>query len=306
MRKAPPPAKGCYRIDAAERGMIGFGTLGVGTLGVGTIEDHRSREGGKIIYPVYSRRSGGLSVGINLFPDHKRCSFDCPYCEVFPFETDIIFKLEVMKTALRSAILDARERNLPVKDLCFSGNGEPTMSPHFTEALEAAAAIRNELAAEAKLVVITNGTGLLDPSMFEFLKLSAEAPASALWIWLKLDAGTGDWYAAMDRSGIPYGRLVSRIREFAASGAPFIVQTMVCAIKGRVPPPEEGAAWTALVTDLAAASGLRAVQIYGKARPAPEDPLAQALPAAVLEDRAALLRAALRAAGSVLPVEVYA
>lgn len=33
------------------------------------------------VYPVISRRSGGLSVGINLNPD-KVCNFDCVYCEV--------------------------------------------------------------------------------------------------------------------------------------------------------------------------------------------------------------------------------
>jgi hypothetical protein len=50
---------------------------------------------------------------------------------------------------------------------------------------------------------------------------------------------------------------------------------------------------------------LRAVQIYGKARPACEDPLAEAAPVRVLEERAALLRQALEEAGITVPVEVY-
>jgi hypothetical protein len=44
------------------------------------------------------------------------------------------------------------------------------------------------------------------------------------------------------------------------------------------------------------------VQIYGKARPAPEDPLAEALPEAALEKRAAALRAVI---GTAVPVEVF-
>ena len=32
-------------------------------------------------YPVISRRSGGLSIGINLNPD-TACNFDCIYCQV--------------------------------------------------------------------------------------------------------------------------------------------------------------------------------------------------------------------------------
>lgn len=37
------------------------------------------------VYPVISRRAGGLSVGINLNPDHK-CSFACAYCQSGPQE----------------------------------------------------------------------------------------------------------------------------------------------------------------------------------------------------------------------------
>ena len=33
------------------------------------------------VYPVISRRSQGLSIGVNLNPD-KACNFDCIYCQV--------------------------------------------------------------------------------------------------------------------------------------------------------------------------------------------------------------------------------
>src|SRR5882757_8112593 len=35
----------------------------------------------RYVYPVLSRRSGGISIGINLNPD-KACNFDCIYCQV--------------------------------------------------------------------------------------------------------------------------------------------------------------------------------------------------------------------------------
>ena len=41
----------------------------------------RSFEANRFVYPVLSRRAGGLSVGINLNPD-KICNFDCIYCQV--------------------------------------------------------------------------------------------------------------------------------------------------------------------------------------------------------------------------------
>jgi len=51
--------------------------------------------------------------------------------------------------------------------------------------------------------------------------------------------------------------------------------------------------------------GVRKVQLYGKARPAPEDPLASELPADYLNERAASLRKAFAAGNITTPVEVY-
>ena len=46
------------------------------------VQDHsRQFADFTFVYPVISRRSGGLSIGINLNPD-KVCNFDCVYCEV--------------------------------------------------------------------------------------------------------------------------------------------------------------------------------------------------------------------------------
>ncbi|MDR1566617.1 MAG: hypothetical protein LBS48_04950 [Treponema sp.] len=267
------------------------------------VENHRQREEGAVIYPVYSRRSGGLSVGVNLFPDKKRCNFDCPYCEVFPFEQDVSFAIEIMKSGLERALTGVGAPNTAVKDICFSGNGEPTLSPCFPAALEAAALIRQARVPQAKLVVITNGTGLLCGETFDLLREAALGP-TALDIWLKLDAGTGSWYKAIDRSAVPFERLTGKIRDFARA-APATIQTMLCAVNQSPPPEEEAAAWLSLALELAGTRNIRKFQIYGKARSAPLDPLASALPVAFLEERAAVLREALKTAGLTVAVEVY-
>ena len=45
-------------------------------------QDHTRRfAGNRFVYPVLSRRSGGISLGVNLNPD-KICNFDCIYCQV--------------------------------------------------------------------------------------------------------------------------------------------------------------------------------------------------------------------------------
>src|SRR5215813_13796461 len=41
----------------------------------------RTFENFRFVYPVLSRRAGGISLGINLNPD-KVCNFDCIYCQV--------------------------------------------------------------------------------------------------------------------------------------------------------------------------------------------------------------------------------
>jgi histidinol dehydrogenase len=277
---------------------------------IAPIENHREREKGVLVYPVYSRRSGGLSAGINLFPGYKSCPFDCPYCEVFPFAANAVFSLEQMEHDLRSAIAAALGQNMPVKDICFSGNGEPSLSLDFPPALKRAGSIRDEMVPSAELVLISNGAGLLQPALFSLLRAAA-----ALNIWLKLDAGTPEWYQAVNRAAIPFEKLITRIKEFTAC-APVTLQTMLCAVDGKAPPEEEARAWETLVLELAATadksagSGIRKVQIYGKARPAPEDPKAAALPACYLEKRAASLRRAFMAANTAAkipmpPIEVY-
>src|SRR5438477_2363264 len=44
-------------------------------------QHQRSFEANRFVYPVLSRRSGGISIGVNLNPD-KTCNFDCIYCQV--------------------------------------------------------------------------------------------------------------------------------------------------------------------------------------------------------------------------------
>ncbi|MCL2800804.1 MAG: hypothetical protein FWD28_03490 [Treponema sp.] len=270
-------------------------------LNITPVANHREREKGIIVYPVYSRRSKGLSIGINLFPEKKACQFDCPYCEVFPFQSNTEFLLEQMEDDLQSCILNAQKQDIPIMDICFSGNGEPTLSPAFSGALNLAEDIRKKSAPSSQLVVITNGTGLLHPHIYSLLNEFAANPL--LNIWLKLDAGTSDWYKKINRCQIPHDKLIEKIKSFV-SCTTVTIQTMLCAINNEPPPEKEKKAWEELVCGLAAAT-IRKVQIYGKARAAPEDPLASELPAEYLEQRADSLRNIFAKKSITTPVEVY-
>jgi len=282
-------------------------------MNINPVKNHREREKGVLVYPVYSRRSKGLSIGINLFPDKKSCAFNCPYCEVFPFSPNAAFSAGQMENDLRTAIKVAHEQNVPVKDICFSGNGEPTLSPDFKDALESAGDIRAELAAMSKLVIITNGTGLLQERIFSLLKKTAANPSAD--IWLKMDAGTSGWYKKMNRCAVPHEKLTEKIKEFALC-SPVTIQTMLCAINDEPPPDKENQVWENFICELAAnnaydndgvncVSGIRKVQLYGKARPAPEDPLASELPQGFLSSRADSLRKKFEERKITTPVEIY-
>ena len=284
-------------------------------MNITPVTNHREREKGCVVYPVYSRRSEGLSIGINLFPDKKKCLFDCPYCEVFPFSANAEFDLKQMEDDLRYAVASAQKGKIIIRDICFSGNGEPTLSPSFPYALESAEKIRAETAPESKLVVITNGTGLLQPRIFSLLKnaaLCVSGSSPTFDIWLKLDAGTDSWYQKINRCALPREKLLEKIKEFtacagscAAHSAPVTIQTMLCAINGEKPPKEETAAWEILVRELAANGNIRKVQLYGKARAAPEDPLASLLPEEYLKDRAASLQSIFKEKEITTPIEIY-
>jgi histidinol dehydrogenase len=278
-------------------------------INIPSVTCHRERENGLLVYPVYSRRSKGLSLGVNLFPDVKSCPFDCPYCEVFPFKTDTVFSIDKMKTELKNAIQGAIESNIEIKDICFSGNGEPSLSSYIDEAINAACLVRSRLAPNAKLVLITNGAGLLKERIFTLLINSANGTA-ALDIWLKLDAGTPQWYKKINRSEIPYYELVNVIKNFTKKTT-VTIQTILCTVDGFGPSINEKQTWEQLLCELSQngtkdKGGIRKVQLYGKVRPAPEDPKASALPVTYLEERAASLYNAF-IAGKINPpvIEVY-
>ena len=272
----------------------------------GSVNNHRGREDGVLVYPVYSRRSKGLSVGVNLFPHRKSCSFDCPYCEVFPFNAEkCLFSLKNLDEDLREILPKIKG---DVRDICFSGNGEPTVSPHLLQALDCAGKIRDECVPNADLVVITNGSGLLNEDIFNALVESAVGKMR-LNLWLKLDAGTDEWYQKINRSNIPFLALVDKIRDFVKR-APVILQCMICKIDGEVPSAAEVLAWEKSVSELAGfgdgiSSGVKVIHLYGKARPAPEDPLAEEVELSYLETRSSSLRNLLKSAGLNTSVEVF-
>lgn len=239
----------------------------------------RSWRDNRYVYPVISRRSGGLSVGVNLNPD-KVCNFDCIYCSVNRREPpqhrqvdlDLLAgELEHMLSLAASGEPYTQEpfdQTPPelrrINDVAFSGDGEPTSFKGFGEACKIAADL---LAAhrlpETKIVVITNATLLHRPAVKDALAFLDQHNGE---IWAKLDAGTEDYYRVVERTSIPLQRVLDNITA-AAQIRPIVIQSLFMRIHGEGPSDAEIAAYAGRLREMTSAGAkIKLVQVYTTAR----------------------------------------
>jgi wyosine [tRNA(Phe)-imidazoG37] synthetase (radical SAM superfamily) len=283
----------------------------------------------RLVYPVVSRRSKGLSLGINLNPD-RVCNFDCIYCEVArpDFREDVALvrlpplgiirpvvdlaqiKLELgelLNQTKTGAIWHEPEfQDVPpalrrLNDIAFSGDGEPTTYPKFAEAVQLASEARTVSGFEAtavKIVLITNATELRRERVKVGLKLLAE-PSINGETWAKLDAGTPEYYKLVDKTAFPYERILQNILE-TSQVQPLNIQTCLMRVDGIGPNVTEIEAYCSRLQFILAQGGqLVKVQLYTVARP-PAQLRVSSLPADELDVIAQVIR---QKTG--LPVETY-
>lgn len=193
----------------------------------------------RFVYPVLSRRAGGISLGVDLNPGCE-CTFRCVYCQVpkhdlpeprptldldtLHEELYLLFKGTKEGALFNNAPFDATPPDLRrINDIAFSGNGEPTLSPHFSAAVRIAAEVREDLAApDVKLVLITNSTCLDRPEVIDGLETLM---ANNGEIWAKLDAGTESFYKTIDRSTVPFDKIMLNLQR-TARRFPIVIQTL--------------------------------------------------------------------------------
>lgn len=235
-------------------------------------------------YAVVSRRSRGISVGLNLNPN-KRCNFDCVYCQVnrglppaarnvnlsaLAGELDRILQAENDGSLYEDPpfnVLDPAERG--VRDIAFSGDGEPTTYRRFEEAIRIAADARLRFGLHsAKLVLLTNAACLDTPSVRRALALLDENKGE---IWAKLDAGTETYFRTVNRAHVPLDRILENILG-AARLRPLVIQTLWSRIYDAAPPDDEIEAYCGRLKGLLAAGGrIKNIQLHTVAREPAED-----------------------------------
>ncbi|MBR5856276.1 MAG: radical SAM protein [Bacteroidales bacterium] len=178
--------------------------------------------------PIKSRRLGN-SLGMNLLPKFgKWCSFDCIYCECGwnkdgKDDTTLPSKEDVFE-ALESKLKGFVSEGTPIDTITFSGNGEPTLHPHFAEIIDFTLQMREKYYPNAKVSVLTNATQLGKESVRKAL-MKVDNPI------LKIDSPLEEMVQLIDRPNESYSleRTIANIKLF---GSNFILQTMF--LKGEI------------------------------------------------------------------------
>lgn len=256
-----------------------------------------------LVYPVISRRSGGLSLGVNLNPD-KRCNFDCVYCEVDRKTPGRATQVELprLREELTALIRLAQAGELAqvdkfreaaaltrdIKDIAFSGDGEPTMVPNFSACAQVVIEVKQAAGlSDTKIVLITDAAGLDKTDVQRGLAL---LDAHQGEIWGKLDAGTEPYYRLVNRSHVAFARILRNLVS-TARVRPIVIQSLFLNVRGEPMPPVELAAYCDRLNEITAAGGrIKEVHAYTIARPTPESWVSRLEPP-VLETLAQTIRA---------------
>lgn len=121
-----------------------------------------------------------------------------------------------------------------VNDIAFSGDGEPTASPLFPAAVDLIKDIKTRYRLDdTRVVVITNATMLVRPDVNEALHRLERGNANGE-VWVKLDAGTQSDYQRINRSSIPFSRILDNILRYGQKHD-ITIQTMMLAENGTPP-----------------------------------------------------------------------
>jgi wyosine [tRNA(Phe)-imidazoG37] synthetase (radical SAM superfamily) len=230
-------------------------------------------------YAVVSRRSGGLSVGVNLNPD-KACNFDCIYCQVdrttppttrkvvldiLTAELDLLLRAAGDGSLFAESPYDAiPSAQRVVRDIALSGDGEPTTYARFDEAVQRIADCKAAHGlTNTKIVLITDAAYLTMPAVRHGLAIMDDHNGE---IWAKLDAGTDAYYEIVNRPNVPLAQVLENIID-AARVRPVVIQSLWMRIHGDAPPDDEVRAFAERLNAIRAADGaIRLVQVYTIAR----------------------------------------
>ncbi len=266
-------------------------------------DHHRNSAGLTYVYPVISRRAGGLSIGINLNTNNA-CNWRCIYCQVPDLKRGGAPRVDLdkLEQELRGFLDDVLEGDFyethrvppedrTIRDIALSGNGEPTSSREFHEVVTLLGIITADLGLvdQITFVLITNGSlvqrRVVQAGISQLSELNGE-------VWLKLDSTTNAGIHLINNARITKTSVAKNLETVAKLCRTWI-QTCVFSLDGEPPSKKEREAYRLFLSDmLDRGVPFRGVLLYGMARSSmqPEAPRLGRLPLNWLEEYANEIR----------------
>lgn len=267
------------------------------------VVDHsRESAGLHYVYPVISRRAGGVSVGINLNTNNA-CNWRCIYCQVPDLKLGAAPEVDLvlLETELRSFLQEllhgdfmrqrVAEDSRRINDIALSGNGEPTSAREFVQVIELIAKLKQELALpqHIKLVLITNGSLLHRTYVQQGLKKMAQLNGE---VWFKFDRASEAGMQVVNNTQSS----IAKVREnlsVAAALCPTWLQTCWFALDGVAPGKRDEDEYLDFIAGLLGGKiHIKGVLLYSLARPSQQAEAPRLTPLVLqqLEDFATRIR----------------
>jgi len=231
------------------------------------------------VYPVISRRAGGVSVGINLNPNNA-CNWHCAYCQVPNLVRGVApeIDLDVLRHELRDMLTDILEgdfmqRRVPegcrqLCDVAISGNGEPTSCAAFDVVVQTIVDVMRSFELTVPLRLISNGSYVHKAQVQRGLALMAEHDGE---VWIKVDSVIDASIQRINGIKLNQARLRRQI-EVAADVCPTWIQTCMFSWDDESPCEHEVTEYLDFLSTLRRDHvAVRGVLLYGLARPSLQD-----------------------------------
>jgi len=243
-----------------------------------TTDHNRDSAGLTYVYPVISRRSGGLSVGINLNPNNA-CNWRCIYCQVPGLirGSSPEIELQQLQNELNEFLNDVIHGDFydryevdndlrTIKDIAISGNGESTSAAEFDQiiGLIGQSISRVALQEKIKLVLITNGSlahkEVVQTGLSTMRSINGE-------VWFKLDSATDAGLKKINNAGLSIERVKENLK-IVSGLCPTWLQTCVFKLDGELPSKNERNNYLQFLLWLKQEDiRINGVLLYGLARP---------------------------------------
>ncbi|MFX0043642.1 MAG: hypothetical protein ACFE8L_12090 [Candidatus Hodarchaeota archaeon] len=132
----------------------------------------------KYTYGPFQSRRLGLSLGVDILPRYKLCTFNCVYCEIGPTGKNQLvspnYRIKLSPTPDFRKELKSILKFVPhLNSITFGYNGEPTLNENILDFLKIALDVRDELNwtyEKPKLTLFTNSSTLIFDDIREKVK----------------------------------------------------------------------------------------------------------------------------------------